>query len=120
MLKLKAQKQKLKPKYKYFEGKRGAPNSYFPTSYCIFTTRWKNNRYKVKINSFVMIRPMMGRRAKPKKFDMPLRYYNPEEENRRRKRIQIKTRHRRKDGQGIRVLVYAVGLGIVIWIMTIL
>jgi len=67
-----------------------------------------------------MIRPMMGRRAKPKKFDLPLRYHNPEEEEKRRRRIRIKTKHSRRDGQTLRVLIYAVGLGIVIWIMSIL
>jgi hypothetical protein len=36
-------------------------------------------RCKVK-NGVIMIRPMMGHRAKPKKFDLPLRYYNPEED----------------------------------------
>lgn len=67
-----------------------------------------------------MIRPMMGRRAKPKKFDLPLRYHNPGEEEKRRRRIRIKTKHGRRDGQTLRVLIYAVGLGIVIWIMSIL
>lgn len=67
-----------------------------------------------------MIRPMMGRRAKPKKFDMPLRHYNPEEENKRRQRIQFKTKSRREDSQGFRVLAYAIGLGIVIWVITLL
>lgn len=67
-----------------------------------------------------MIRPMMGRRAKPKKFDMPLRYYNPEEENKRRQRIRFKSKTRRKDSQGFRVLAYAIGLCFVIWVITLL
>ncbi len=71
-----------------------------------------------------MIRPMMGRRAKPKKFEIPLRYYNPEEEEKRKKRIQIKTRslsrRKREKSQNVRILVYAVGLAAVIFLMSIL
>lgn len=71
-----------------------------------------------------MIRPMMGRRRKPKKFDMPLRYYNPEEEEKRRQKFRIKTRgvstRQRQKGQNMRILVYAAGLGMVIYIMSIL
>lgn len=71
-----------------------------------------------------MIRPMMGRRARPKKFEIPLRYYDPEEEEKRRKRISIKTRslsnRQRQKSQNVRILVYAVGLAAVIFIMSIL
>lgn len=69
-----------------------------------------------------MLKPMFGFRAKPKKFELPLRYYDPEEDEKRRLKIRIKTnrlrnRHR---GQNIRVMIYAIGLTIVIWIITLL
>lgn len=51
---------------------------------------------------------------------MPLRYYDPAEDERRKKRIQIKMRSRRKDRQGVRVLIYALGLAIVVWLITVL
>jgi hypothetical protein len=71
-----------------------------------------------------MIRPMMGRRVKPRKFDMPLRYYNPEEEEKRRRRIQLKTRslssRKRQQGQNMRIIIYAAGLAMVIYIISVL
>lgn len=63
---------------------------------------------------------MFGHRPKPRKFDMPLRYYNPEKEESRKERIRIKTRSRRKDKQGTRVLIYAGLLFFVVWIMSLL
>jgi len=71
-----------------------------------------------------MIRPMMGRRTKPKKFEIPLRYYDPEEEEKRKKRVHIKTRslsrRQREKSQNVRILVYAVGLVAVIFLIYIL
>lgn len=69
-----------------------------------------------------MIRPMFGHRPKPRKFDMPLRYYNPEEEERRRRRIRIQpaSRRRRDRGQGARIILYAAGLAVVVYIMSVL
>jgi len=71
-----------------------------------------------------MIRPSMGRRTKPKKFEIPLRYYDPEEEEKRKKRIHIKTRslsrRQREKSQNVRILVYAVGLVAVIFLIYIL
>jgi hypothetical protein len=67
-----------------------------------------------------MLKPMFGHRPKPRKFDMPLRYYNPEKEESRKERIRIKTRSRRKDKQGTRVLIYAGLLFFVVWIMSLL
>lgn len=70
-----------------------------------------------------MIRPMMGHRKEPKKFDLPLRYYNPEEENKRRRRIRIKTqssKRKRERGQNVRILIYAAGLAMVVYIISIL
>lgn len=68
-----------------------------------------------------MIRPMFGHRPKPRKFDMPTRYYDPKKEERKHKRIRIKTNGRRRDrAQNTRILLYAAGLGIVIYIMAVL
>ena len=67
-----------------------------------------------------MLKPIFGHRPKPKKFNMPLRYYDPTEDERRKKKIQIKMRSRRKDRQGIRVLLYALGLAMVVWLIAVL
>ncbi|MEX0904342.1 MAG: hypothetical protein WD028_01395 [Balneolaceae bacterium] len=78
-------------------------------------------RLNDKVNGVLMIRPMFGRQKKPKKFDMPLRYYNPKEEERRRRRIRIQPTTRRRDrGQNVRVLLYAAGLAVVIYIISVL
>jgi len=62
---------------------------------------------------------MFGHRPKPRKFDMPLRYYDPKDDERRKKRIRIKMR-RRKDKQGVKIVLYALGLALVVWLITIL
>jgi hypothetical protein len=51
-----------------------------------------------------MIKPMFGHTPKPRKFDLPLRYYDPEEE-------------RPKTRQGLKVFVLALGLFMVLWII---
>lgn len=66
-----------------------------------------------------MIKPMFGHRPKPRKFEYQFRYYNPEEEKRKKRRIKIERKHK-KYHQGRSVLLYAVGLAIVVWIITIL
>lgn len=66
-----------------------------------------------------MIKPMFGHRPKNRKFNMPLRYYNPEEDEKRKKRIRIGVR-RRKDRYAGRLFVYIVGLCIVVWIISLL
>lgn len=66
-----------------------------------------------------MIKPMFGHRPKPRRFNMPLRYYNPEEDEKRRKRISIKV-NRRKDRYSGRILIYVVGLSVVVWIISLL
>ncbi len=66
-----------------------------------------------------MIKPMFGHRPKPKKFNMPLRYYKPEEEERRKRRISIKM-NRRRPKQGAQVFIYAIGLAIVVWVISVL
>lgn len=62
---------------------------------------------------------MFGHRPKPRKFDMPLRYYDPKDDERRRKRIHIKMR-RRKDRQGVKIVLYALGLALVVWLISVL
>lgn len=65
-----------------------------------------------------MFQPMFGFRAKPKKFDMPLRYYDPEKDKKRRQRMRFESNRKRHRAQNIRILLYAVGLMLVIWIIT--
>jgi len=67
-----------------------------------------------------MIRPMFGHRSKPKKFDMPLRYYDPKEDEKRKQRIRINTKHNRHRAQNIRVAIYALGLALIIWVIAVL
>lgn len=69
-----------------------------------------------------MIRPMFGHRAKPKKFDMPLRYYDPVEDEKRKSRIRLNSAYNRNRhrSQNIRVIVYALGLALVVWIIAVL
>lgn len=67
-----------------------------------------------------MFKPMFGHRAKPKKFDMPLRYYDPEKEKKRRQRLKFESKRKRHRSQNIRVIMYVVGLIMVIWIITVL
>lgn len=66
-----------------------------------------------------MIRPMFGHRPKPRKFNMPLRYYNPEEDEKKKRRIRIKPQ-RRKDRYGTKIFLYAAGLTLVLLIMSML
>lgn len=67
-----------------------------------------------------MLKPMFGHRPKPKKFDLPLRYYDPKKEETRKERIRIQSTTRRRDGQAGRVLLYAGLLFFVVWIISIL
>lgn len=65
-----------------------------------------------------MLKPMFGHRAKPRKFDMPTRYYDPEKEKKRRQRMKFESKRKRHRSQNIRVILYVVGLIMVIWIIT--
>lgn len=67
-----------------------------------------------------MIRPMFGSGSKPRKFDMPLRYYDPKEDEKRRKRMRFKSNRSRHRAQNIRILIYAIGLGLVVWLIAVL
>lgn len=64
-----------------------------------------------------MIKPMFGHRPKPKKFDLPLRYYDPKEDEKKKERLRIQSKTRRKDKQFSRVVMYAVLLFMVVWII---
>lgn len=66
-----------------------------------------------------MLKPMFGHRPKPKKFDIPLRYYDPKEDERRKQRIRIE-RKRKRPKQGPKIIMYALILAFVVWLMTIL
>lgn len=67
---------------------------------------------------------MFGYRPKIKKFDLPLRYYDPEKEarekDRRKRRIKFETHNRVKPKQNLRVLGLALLLCLVVYIITIL
>lgn len=67
-----------------------------------------------------MLKPMFGFRAKSRKFDMPLRYYDPEKEKKLRQRMRFKSKRNRHRAQNIRVVLYVIGLIMVIWIITVL
>jgi hypothetical protein len=71
-----------------------------------------------------MIKPMFGYRPKPKQFDLPLRYYDPEKEerekNRARRRVKFQTHNRIKPKQSIRVLFLALLLSLVVYLISIL
>lgn len=69
-----------------------------------------------------MIRPMFGFRPKPKQFDLPFRYYDPEkdEKEKRRRRIKFQTHNRVKPKQFSRVIFLALLLSLVVYIITIL
>ena len=71
-----------------------------------------------------MIRPMFGFRPKPKKFDLPFRYHDPEKEarekDRRKRSIKFETHNRVKPRQNVRVLGLALLLSLVVYIITIL
>ena len=67
-----------------------------------------------------MLKPMFGHRAKPRKFDMPTRYYDPEKEKKRRQRMKFESKRKRHRSQNIRVVLYVVGLIMVIRIITVL
>ena len=67
-----------------------------------------------------MFRAMFGYRPKPKQFDLPLRYYNPTEDQREAARERIKANPRIKPKQNLRVLVLALILSMLVYIITIL
>lgn len=62
---------------------------------------------------------MFGHRPKHKKFEYQFRYYDPKEDERRKRRIKIK-RPTKKSHQTRSVLMLALGLALVIWIITLL
>ena len=63
-----------------------------------------------------MISPMFGHRPKPRKFDYPSRYYDPDEEERRKRRIKIERPHK-KHHQGRSILLYVAALSFVVWLI---
>lgn len=69
-----------------------------------------------------MIRPMFGYRPKPRKFNLPLRYYDPEKEerelNREKRRIKIESHVRTRPKQLSRVIYLALLLSLVVYIIS--
>jgi len=60
---------------------------------------------------------MFGHTPKPKRFNYEFRYYDPKKDERDRRRIKIERKHA-KYHQGRSVLLYALGLALVIYIIT--
>lgn len=69
-----------------------------------------------------MLKPMFGYRPKPKQFDYTFRYYDPDKDEReqRRKRIKFQTHNRVQPKQGLRVIILALLLSLVVYIISIL
>ncbi len=65
---------------------------------------------------------MFGHRPKPKQFDLPLRYYNPEEDEKekRKKRIKFQTHNRVQPKQFARVFFLFILLSLVVYLIGIL
>lgn len=78
--------------------------------------------YNLNKSSKAMLRPMFGFRPKPKKFDLPFRYYDPEkearEQDRRKRRIKFETHNRVKPKQNVRVLALALLLSLVVYLIS--
>lgn len=69
-----------------------------------------------------MIRPMFGYRPKPKRFDLPLRFYDPtkDEREKQRERLKFQTHNRVKPKQTVKVLALAIMLSLIVYIISIL
>ena len=69
-----------------------------------------------------MMKPMFGHRPKPKQFDFPLRYYNPEEDEKenRKKRIKFQSHNRVQPKQFVRVLFLFILLSLVVYLIGVL
>lgn len=69
-----------------------------------------------------MLKPMFGHRPKPRKFNMPTRYYNPEEDEKKKRRIRIEMKRvsRRPQRQGVKVFAMALALAFVVYIISVL
>lgn len=69
-----------------------------------------------------MINPMFGRQPKPKRFDLPLRYYDPSKDERelrkRRLNFQRNTRVHRK--QAGKTIMLAILLAFIVYIISLL
>lgn len=66
-----------------------------------------------------MIKPMFGHTPNPKRFNYEFRYHDPEEEDRKKRRIKIKRSHK-KYHQGRSISMYALGLALVVYVISIL
>ena len=66
------------------------------------------------------MKPMFGHRPKPKQFDLPLRYYNPEEDEKRKKRIKFQSHNRVQPKQFVRVFFLFILLSLVVYLIGVL
>lgn len=68
------------------------------------------------------MKPMFGHRPKPKQFDFPLRYYNPEDDEKenRKKRIKFQSHNRVQPKQFVRVLFLFILLSLVVYLIGVL
>ncbi len=66
-----------------------------------------------------MLSPMFGHRPRHKKFNLPFRHYDPQDDERRKKRLKIK-RPYKKSHQTRSVILLSLGLVFVIWVITLL
>ena len=69
-----------------------------------------------------MMKPMFGHRPKPKQYDLPLRYYNPEEDEKenRKKRIKFQSHNRVQPKQFVRVFFLFILLSLVVYLIGVL
>lgn len=69
-----------------------------------------------------MLRPMFGHRPKPKRFDLPLRYYDPEKEaresDREKRRIKFQTHNRVRPKQSITIVFFALLLAFIVYLIS--
>ncbi len=66
-----------------------------------------------------MLKPFMGRRPRPKQFDLPLRYHDPVKDQSYRERIRFQSALKRKrKKQNSQVVVYAALLFFLVWLIT--
>ena len=74
-----------------------------------------------EIKVYVMMKPMFGHRPKPKQFDLPLRYYNPEEDEKKtEKAIKFQTHNRVQPKQFVRVFFLFILLSLVVYLIVVM
>ncbi|MGM0589327.1 MAG: hypothetical protein ACQETE_12975 [Bacteroidota bacterium] len=65
-----------------------------------------------------MLKSFFGHRGRYKKFNYKPRYYDPKKDKSKRERIKFESQNRaRRAKQTQRIIFYAVGLGIIFWVI---